>query len=152
MIAFPGFTFILTAYSFSKFGFAVYSIINDLVFGAKNTWMGNEHLLVGWYYKIEISASIAAVFCILSYFNGILPYKIDAESGVRLRVPYVVTKKEYFPVTGQYFVSLAGINRHYEVDAETYGKCEESGTIYMSQAAKSKYIFSENDSFMPFSF
>ena len=55
MIAFPGVTFILTAYSFSKFGFAVYSIINDLVFGTKNTWMGNEHLLAGWYYKIEIT-------------------------------------------------------------------------------------------------
>lgn len=151
-IAFPGYTLILTIISLSPLGFTVYAIVNDLMLGGKDTWMVEQHYISGWYYKIGIAIMIAAVFCILSYFFRMLPYKADADSGAKLNVPYVVNKKEYYPATGQYFVWLGGINRHYEVDEETYNKCDEGGIIYMSQAARSGYIFSENDEFMPFSF
>jgi hypothetical protein len=145
-------TFILSFISFTPFGLKVYAVIDDLVFDGKNTWMINENYLAGWYYKIGIAALISGILGVLSYYTSVLPYRLDVDSGTKLKVPYLVDKKEYFPITGQYFVLLQGIEGHYEVDAETYNKAEPGNTIYTSEAAKSKYIFSEDDEFMPFSF
>ncbi len=151
-IGFFGNTVILTIFSFTYFGFKVYACVNDLILDGKDTWMVDQNFLSGWYIKIGIAAVISVVFCALSYLSSMLPYRMDADSGMKLRVPYRVTRKEYFPITGQCFVSLSGIRKHFEVDAETYQKCEEDGIIYMDQAALSRYIFSENNEFKIFSF
>ena len=149
-MVFLSFTFILSVISFTKFGFLAYAMVNDLFLGGKDSWMVDQHFLSGWYIKVGVAALISAILCTFSFVNITLPHRLDATSGVKCRMPFRIMKKEYFPVTGQYFVTLSGTNdRHCEVEQEIFEKCEEGDVVYLDMAFKSKYIFTDSDRFMP---
>jgi len=146
------FYFTIDVFFYSPYGFVLYGYVNDdFAKDGKNTWMVSDNFLSGWYFKILIAAIISALLAVLAFFS-IGSYKKDAASGVKLKAPYTVMRKEYYPVTGQYFVHLGGMAKHSEVDADTYNKCEEDGIVYLGQAPRSKYIFSEDDEYLQFLF
>ena len=149
---FLGNAVILVLVSISPFGYRVYAIVNDVILSANDTWLVDQRPSIGWWYKSVIAVIISAVCCALYYLNIVLPYKQDAEAGVKLRIPYVVTKKEYFNLTGQCFVWLNNAEKHCEVDTDTYNKCDEGATVYVEQVPRSKYIFSDNEDYMSLSF
>jgi len=82
------------------------------------------------------------------WFKRVYPLKKDADSGVKEKVPFLITRKEYFPLTGQFYVALDDPDYlHHEIDEETYYNCVEGGYIYIYRAAKSKFVFEENGRF-----
>ena len=117
LVAFLASTLALTFISFSRLGFVIEAMINDLILDGKETWLVDQHFLSGWYIKILIAILIAGIFSIMSYCFNMLPYKADAISGVKINVPIVIVKKERFPLTEQYFIWLAGFTeKHFEID------------------------------------
>ncbi len=81
-------------------------------------------------------------------FKRILPYKRDAKSGMKDKLPYLVTRKEYFYLTGQFFVALDDPDYlHHQIDEETYHNLWEGCTIYLYRGTRSKYVFEENGRF-----
>ena len=150
LAVFISFTFVLSIISFTGFGFLVYAMANDVFLGGGDTWMVDQHFLSGWYLKIGIAALISVILCAFSFLNITLPHKLDAASGLKCRMPFRIIRKEYFPVTGQYFFTLSGANdRHCEVAQEIYEKCVEGDTVFIDMGFKSKYIFTDSDRFMP---
>ncbi len=106
----------------------------------------NNTLYFAWHNKIVLSICFSASLCGLAYRMLVLPYKLDAEKGIKLIVPFTVDHKEYYPITGQFFIKFEGNSQHhFEVDADTYNSCAEGGTINREMALHSKHIFVEND-------
>jgi hypothetical protein len=78
----------------------------------------------------------------------ILPFKRDALSGVKEKIPYTIMRKEYFPLTSQYYFGFDDPDYlHHEVDEDTYNKCNEGDTMYVYRGIKSKYVFELNGRF-----
>ncbi len=76
------------------------------------------------------------------YINHVLTYKRDARSGVKERVAYTITRKEYFPLTDQYFVSFDDPDYSYhETDRDTWYHCNEGGYFFIHRAKRSKFVF-----------
>lgn len=144
------FSFVLIILSFTRFGFLLYAMVNDLFMGGNDTWMVDQHFLSGWYIKIGIAVLVSAALCAFSFFNIILPHKRDADSGMKCRMPFRIIRKEYFPVTGQCFVTLSGSDdRHCEVEEDIYKNCDEGDVVFLDMGFRSKYIFTNSDRFMP---
>lgn len=81
-------------------------------------------------------------------FHRVLPFKKDADSGVKEKVPYRIIRKEYYEATRQYFVGFDDVNyEHHEVDADTFNKCNEGDVMYIYRGAKSKFVFENNGRF-----
>jgi hypothetical protein len=71
----------------------------------------------------------------------ILPFKHDAISGVKEKVPFRVVRKE-FDITGQYYVALDDPDYlHHELDEDTYNSCNVGDLVYLYRGARSNYIF-----------
>jgi len=82
------------------------------------------------------------VIALILYFRRILPFKKDADNGIKELIPYVIRQKEYFQFTYKFFFRIDDPqNLHYEVDEETFLKYREGDTIYVSRAPRSKYTF-----------
>ncbi len=131
--------------TFTRIGYIISIVISSVFTGGR----AQNYLPFSWWYlKLAVDLALAALFTRLAYQNSMLPYKLDAESGVKRRAGFTITRKQFFPVTDQYFVWLKGGPRNnYEVARDKFDNCEEGGLLYMDQAIKSKYIFSEDDQF-----
>jgi len=151
-VAFLGYTLILIFVSFSRVGFIVEAYINELTLGGKETWLVDQHFTSGWAIKILLSAIIAAIFCLMSFVFRIRPYKQDADSDIKYSVPYTVFRKGYVPISNQYFITLENFEHSFEVDPATYDNSIEGGQIFMGQAIRTGYIFSDGESFEKFTF
>ncbi len=81
-------------------------------------------------------------------FRNVLPFKTDAECGMKEKIPFTVIRKQYFPITDQYYVWFDDPEyEHHEVDADTYNKVNEGDNMYVYRAINSKYIFELNGRF-----
>ena len=109
-----------------------------------------QHFSSHWLMMILIMGGLSTYVCVASFISDILPYKKDADSEVKQKVPYIVSSKGYNSLTDEYFVTLERLDRTYVVDEETYNDATKGEQILMSQAVKSKYIFSLKNSFTPF--
>lgn len=86
---------------------------------------------------------MTAIYCL-----RIAPYAVDCKKTCKECVPYVVTMKQYFNTTGQYFIGLNDPDYlHHEVDADFYGKVNEGDTVVLYRAPKSKYVFNARGRF-----
>lgn len=82
------------------------------------------------------------------WFKRVYPLKHDADSGLKEKVPYMIMRKEYFPLTNQFYVALDDPDYlHHEIDEDTYYSCAEGGFIYVYRGAKSKFVFEDNGRF-----
>lgn len=142
--AFIGTVIILTLVSFSGFGFFLQAFINDIFLGGRETWLVDQHFLSGWWIKLIISMALSFIVCWLSYYNTIRPFKLDAQLGVKQKVPFKVIRKEYFPVTDQYFIALDN-GRRFETDNDGFNGAVEGEKIFLFRTMKSKYIFTPDD-------
>ena len=82
------------------------------------------------------------------YIKRVLAYKRDAKSGVKERLAYTITRKEYFPLTNQYFVSFEDPDYpHHETDQETWYNCHEGGYFFIYRGKRSKFVFRDTGKF-----
>ena len=125
--------------------FPVIATIHDNVLNGVQLWTkGNgDYLPVG----VVLIVLTVSVICAAAYYSWILPYKLDALSGIKETIRFTVIEKQYFPVTGQYFLRFDGddVEEHHEVTEEAYDSCHEGSGIFMSRAIKSQHLFHEND-------
>lgn len=85
---------------------------------------------------------------LIIFFKRINPFKQDLKCGEKEIVPYLITRKEYFPITNQYFVALDDPDYlHHEIDEDTYNQCTEGGYLFLSRAIHSGYVFEINGRF-----
>ncbi len=129
--------------------FALYffaAFILDIGVAAQKTVLNTNNIFTWlWQHKLFMILVLDVILLWLHYYFKVLPFKHDAETGMKQKISFMVTEKEYFPVTGQYFVWFLGKPKHYEIDEETYLNCREGGPIYYEQALYSKHIFCLND-------
>ncbi|MES2702949.1 MAG: hypothetical protein V4649_09935 [Bacteroidota bacterium] len=126
-------------------GYGIVSFLHDLVFYESKWFTGNAFIRrLPW---LAISGAIASFVVVAAvYFRSVLPFYHDALSGKKIRQPYIVTQKEYFYITGQYFVRLNnGLDKRYEMNQQTYNSCEVGKITFVHQAMASRYVFTEND-------
>ncbi len=85
----------------------------------------------------------------LYYFSKkVIPYRTDARNGLKNKVPYEIKRKEYFPLTDQYYFGLDDpLYLHHEVDAVLFQSCNEGDCIYLYRAPVSGYTFEMNGRF-----
>jgi len=145
-IAFIRYMLVFTGLSFF-FVFLIGPYVNDILLGGKETWLVDKHFFSGWAIKLSIAVVFAVYFSVMSYISEILPFKKDAELGVKQKVPFTVGIKGYSSLTDQYFITPEGMTHAYEVDEETYSNAQEGCQIFMGRALHSQYIFSYGNSF-----
>jgi len=96
---------------------------------------------------IFIEGPIITTFFIF-FFGRVFPYRRDIRSGVKERVPYTIVRKEYFPLTNEYYVALDDPDyMHHKIDEATYNQVNEGDNMYLSRAIHSKYVFEINGRF-----
>lgn len=75
------------------------------------------------------------------YVKRVLPFKRDAESGIKEIVPHEIMQREYFPLSGQYFFRFDEPGHlHHEVDEETYFNYVEGQTFNVFRGIKSGFV------------
>ena len=96
---------------------------------------------------LYIEGPIIASFFIF-FFTRVYPFRRDIKSGVKEVVPYTIVRKEFFPLTDQYYVALDDPDyMHHEIDEATYNKVNEGDYMYLNRAIHSKYVFEINGRF-----
>ncbi len=86
---------------------------------------------------------------LLIWYKKVRPITRDLKAGVKDIIPYQIIRKEYFPLTGRFYVALDDPNYlHHEIDEDTYYNCSEGGFIYVYRAPKSKFVFEESGRFI----
>jgi hypothetical protein len=101
-----------------------------------------------WLVNLSVLGGIVIGSGVLILFKRILPFKKDAASGVKEKIPFTIIRREYFPLTNQFFVALDDPDYlHHEIDEDIYHKCAEGDTIYLYRGVQSKYISEENGRF-----
>ncbi len=79
------------------------------------------------------------------WMKRVRPLKKDADMGVKEKVPYLIVKKEYYEVSGQYFFDIDdAVYLHHEVDEDTYYKMNEGDYFYVNRGVHSKFVFEES--------
>jgi hypothetical protein len=79
------------------------------------------------------------------YFKKVLPFKHDADSGVKEQIAYTIVKKNYFELTNKYYVTFDDPDYlHHETDEDTWYNCSEGGYFYIYRAIRSKFVFEDN--------
>ncbi len=87
-------------------------------------------------------------YCLMLYIKRIHPFLSDARGGKKEVVSCRIIRKQYFPYTGQYFISFSDPRyMHHEVDAVFYEHCREGDIAYLYRAPRSKYVFDERGRF-----
>ena len=85
---------------------------------------------------------------IFVFLRRIQPFKADLKLGMKAKVPYVIVRKEYFPLTNQCYVGFDDPSYlHHEIDQDTFGQVNEGDVMYIYRGIKSKYTFEENGKF-----
>ena len=83
------------------------------------------------------------------WYKKVDPISRDLKGGVKDKIPYEIVRKEYFPLTNQFYVALDDPNYlHHEIDEATYYNCSEGGLIYVFRAPLSKFVFEESGRFV----
>jgi len=101
-----------------------------------------------WVFSVSVIALIVISSALFFLFKKVMPFLKDFRSGVKEKVPYSIVRKEYFPLTNQYYVALDDPDyMHHEIDEETYYKVCEGDNMYIYRAINSKYIFELNGRF-----
>jgi hypothetical protein len=111
-----------------------------------------EHSMEYYYYKRNIYfrhffVGIGLFSAIAVYMNQvrIRSIKRDIVTGVKQKVPYIITCKQYFPMTNQYFIWTDKIDKpNHEVDEATHHNCVVGDTVYIYMAPKSKLLFEKD--------
>ena len=98
-----------------------------------------------WVIKVvEIQCMFLIPASILFYRN-VFPLKKDAASGEKERIPYIITRKEYFEYTGQYYFALDDpFYLHHEVEPEVYNSYSEGDVYYVYKGIYSKFAFEKD--------
>ncbi len=96
----------------------------------------------------QFSAGICAFVLIiiapglLVFFLRIWPYRRDLQAGFKFVVYEQVIDKKYFPITGQYFLSLEDVNyMHHEVEESVWLSVNIGDRYPVYFAAHSHYAF-----------
>ena len=101
-----------------------------------------------WLFTLVFISSALLITGTYIYVKRVLPFREDAESGVKERLAYIITRKEYFSLTNQYYVMFDDpLYMHHETDQETWYNCYEGGYFFIYRAKKSKFVFEENGRF-----
>ena len=96
---------------------------------------------------LYIEGPIVITFFVF-FFTKVYTFRKDIKSGLKEKVPYVIQRKEYFPLTSQYFVALDDADyMHHEIDVDTYNQVSEGDYIYLYRTIYSKYVFENNGRF-----
>lgn len=109
-----------------------------------------KYVSYGWMWLINLAFVGGSVMGtgVYFYMKRVRPFKKDADSGVKEKVPYTVLRREYFEFTGQYYVALDDPNYlHHEIDQEMYYNISEGDSIYLYRATRSKFVFERNGRF-----
>ena len=149
MVSFFGYIAIF-AIPASAIGFFIYVLLGDMQGSLIVQWLAGLNLFSPWFFAVMIAVGLSSYVCFMSFLSDILPYKKDAVSGVKQKVPYYVKTRGYNEMTEEYIISFEGLDKAYDVDEKTYRDAEVGSQIYMGQALISKYIFSLNNSYTPF--
>jgi hypothetical protein len=106
---------------------------------AKTNTPGVEGLK--WIFNLLLLETIVISSGIYFYFKRALPYKRDAGLGLKEKVPYVIMRREYFPLTRQYFFAFDDPQLlHHEIDEDTYFSYLEGDTFNVFRGPKSKFV------------
>jgi len=97
--------------------------------------------------NICLALAVAVFYSVFNYCWFTRPYKKDVEGGVKYKLPFKVTEKRFYPMIGQYMVSVFGIGRMVEVDQDTFQNCKEGEDIFLYMALRCRYLFNNLDSF-----
>lgn len=121
--------------------------------GAIHHWEDNDeakYLPRFWMWMINFCFLETIVVSTGVYFwmKKVKPFKVDAKSGVKENVPYKIIKREYFPLTGQYYLGFDDPNYlHHEIDEDIYNRCTEGDFMYIYRGAASKFVFRKDGRF-----
>jgi hypothetical protein len=95
-----------------------------------------------------VSGSITGlvIFFVLPFYilfrSRIWAYRRDMRAGFKYEVHHQILGKQYFPITGQYFLRLDNVDYlHHEVEPFTYESLEVGGYYPVYFAPYSKYAF-----------
>jgi hypothetical protein len=131
----------IVSYSLSAVGIAVGAVTGFTSSKLANSFTGNLILAV------VLALILAALATGYIHHKMVLPFKKDAESGVKLKIPLTIISKEYYPVTGQYFIRTEeNFEKLKEVDESTYNSYNEGEYIWLYKGIHSGHIFGDNDS------
>ena len=157
--------FLLTVYDQRRrFIFAVYVILFAIAFAVSrfgidirgrysNTvtyWEeGDDARVISrfgmWMINLVFLETIVMSTGVYYWMKRVRPLKKDADTGLKEKIPFGIVKKEYFPVSGQYFFDLDdAVYLHHEVDEDTYATLNEGDTVYIYRGIHSKFVFEEN--------
>lgn len=137
-------------------GLATYYIIATLPV-LKELWLVAKGKIAVTDKKMELFAvsffayTLLFLFSVLGirfYFSNIYPFLLDNRNGYKIAIPFTITKMEYFPTTGQYFIGCDDPRYPFhEVDQATYSQYNIGDTTYLYQAPLSKYYFEKDGKF-----
>ncbi len=98
-----------------------------------------------WMINVAFLGGMVVIPGIYLLLKRVLPLKRDADSGVKEKIAYTITRKQYFPLTEQYFVWIDDPeNLDREVGEDMYYNCSPGDTIYIYRAIQSKFVFERN--------
>ena len=98
--------------------------------------------------SISFLESVVIATGIVVFLRRIQPFKADLKLGMKAKVPYVIVRKEYFPLTNQCYVGFDDPSYlHHEIDQDTFSQVNEGDVMYIYRGIKSKYTFEENGKF-----
>ncbi len=81
-------------------------------------------------------------------FTRVLPFRHDIKSGIKEKIPYAVVKKQYFPLTNQYYLTLDDPEYlFHEIDEDIYNSVNKGDNVYLYKTINSKYVFEEDGRF-----
>lgn len=104
-----------------------------------------------WMINLSVIEVILIASGIYFYITAVRAYKLDADSGIKDKIPYTIIRKEYFPLTNQFFVGFDDPKYlHHEIDEGTYHQCAEGDIMYIYRAIRTKFVFEENGRFTLF--
>lgn len=129
---------------FSSLYFVVLAFINDLFLGGHETWLVNGKYLEGAAVRVAISIVISVIAVCYTYYFEITPFGKDAESGIKQLIPFIITDKEYYPVTDQYFVRVKGVrNKMFRVSAEVYSTLQEGDSMRIGRSINARCLLAQ---------
>lgn len=94
---------------------------------------------------ISVGLAIFSVIAIYMNYARVRPLKADAQSGMKQKIPCIITRKQHMPLTNQYYVWTDNPHKPgYEVAEHIYNNCSEGDVIYLYRAPKSKLVFEKD--------
>lgn len=105
-----------------------------------NSFTGNLYFAAG------LAVLLSALITAFIYYKMVLPFKKDAECGMKECISLTIISKEYYPVTRQYFIRTEeNFDQLKEVSEYDYNSYSEGGSIMLYKCIYSGHIFGDND-------